>query len=74
MKLTPGAATSILDSSNEAIVVVNNAGDIVYVNHKAEQLFAYDDGEMIGHSVESLMPDAFRRKHKTAFKTTRTRT
>ncbi len=45
--------------------MVNSAGDIVYVNHKAEQLFAYDDGEMIGHSVESLMPDAFRRKHKT---------
>jgi protein-histidine pros-kinase len=64
MKLTPNAAADILNSTNDAIVVVNNDGDIVYANNKAEILFAYDEGEMIGQSVESLMPEAFRKKHK----------
>jgi len=64
MKFTPDAAASILDSSNEAIVVVDNAGSIVYANNMAEQLFAYDEGEMTGQCVESLMPESFRGKHK----------
>jgi len=64
MNLTPNAAADILSSSNEAIIVVDNEGDIVYANNMAESLFAYEDGEMVGMKVEMLMPDAFRRKHK----------
>ncbi len=64
MNLTSNAAADILSSSNEAIVVVDNEGDIVYANNMAESLFAYEDGELVGMKVELLMPDAFRRKHK----------
>jgi protein-histidine pros-kinase len=64
MKLTSSAARDILNSSNEAVIVVNTDGDIVYANSRAEVLFAYDEGEMVGEKVESLMPEAFRRKHK----------
>lgn len=64
MKLTSKAAADILSSSNEAIIVVDNDGDIVYANNKAENLFVYEDGEMVGRKVESLMPAALRRKHK----------
>jgi protein-histidine pros-kinase len=65
MKLTSSAVAEILGSSIEAIIVVNNDGDIVFANNRAETLFAYDEGEMVGQPVESLMPAAFRRKHKT---------
>jgi protein-histidine pros-kinase len=64
MNLTPNAVTDILSSSNEAIIVVDNDGAIVYANNRAARLFAYDEGEMIGMTVESLMPEAFRKKHK----------
>jgi protein-histidine pros-kinase len=64
MKLSPSAATDILSSSSDAIIVVNNDGEIVFANIKAERLFAYDEGEMIGQTIESLMPEDFRRQHK----------
>jgi protein-histidine pros-kinase len=64
MKLTSSAAADILGSSNEAIIVVDNDGEIVFANGNAEHLFAYETGEMVGQSVESLMPQEFRKKHK----------
>lgn len=64
MKLTPTATADILSSSNDAILVVNNDGEIVFANGSAESLFAYREGELLGQTVESLMPDAFRKKHK----------
>lgn len=64
MKLTSKAVTDILGSSNDAIIVVDSDGDIVYANGKAETLFAYEEGELLGEKVESLMPDGFRQKHE----------
>ena len=65
MKLTPTAAADILGSSNDAILVVNNDGEIVFANSNAENLFGYDKGELPGQTVEALMPEAFREKHKS---------
>lgn len=56
-------AVKILKLSNDAIVVVNNCGDIVAANGTAEELFGYDNGELIGRKVEILLPDAMRDKH-----------
>jgi len=64
MKLTTNAATSILASSPEPIIVVNNDGEIVFANKKAERLFVYDEGEMTGLQIESLMPESYRHKHE----------
>ena len=65
MKLTPTAAADILGTSNDAILVVNNDGEIVFANSNAENLFGYDEGELPGQTVEALMPEAFRKKHKS---------
>jgi PAS domain S-box-containing protein len=64
MNLKFDAAQEILKSSHDAIVVVNDDGCIVYANRQAEQLFAYDSGEMTGKTVEELMPDVFRKNHE----------
>jgi protein-histidine pros-kinase len=64
MKLPLDAAREILQSSSEAIVVVNNDGEIVYVNRQAEMLFGYDAAEMIGKKIEMLMPEGVRHKHE----------
>ena len=63
MNIQSQAALEILRSAQEAIVVVDNAGDIVLANAKAENLFGYGPGELVGEKVEVLMPDAFRHKH-----------
>jgi len=64
MNLKFDAAQEILQSSHEAIVVVKDDGCIVYANRQAEQLFAYDSGEMTGMIVEALMPEVYREKHQ----------
>jgi protein-histidine pros-kinase len=64
MNLKSDIALEILASSHEAIVVVDDDGGIVYANHQAEELFAYEKGEMSGKKVEVLMPEMFREKHR----------
>ena len=63
MKLPAEIANDILHSSNEAIVVVDTYGSIVFVNQRAESLFGYLPGELPGQSVEVLIPQALRHKH-----------
>jgi protein-histidine pros-kinase len=61
--LDSDVAVEILKSSNDAIVVVNDDGEIVAINETAEALFGYESGELVGQKVEMLMPDAMRHKH-----------
>lgn len=62
--LPPEVANQLLHSSIEAIVVVNEDGHIEFVNTQAELLFGYTADEMIGQTIEILMPEAMRKAHK----------
>ncbi|MCI0518339.1 MAG: PAS domain S-box protein [Woeseiaceae bacterium] len=53
----------MLRSSNEAIVVADHKGAIVFVNGRAEALFGYQPGELLGQNVEILIPDTSRDRH-----------
>ncbi len=53
----------VVESSPNAIVMVNHAGEIVLVNLQAEQMFGYLRSELIGRPVEILVPDSFRATH-----------
>lgn len=46
-----------------AMVMVNERGAIVLVNAQAEKLFGYDRRELLGQSVEMLVPQRFREGH-----------
>ncbi len=64
MNLESYAAIEILKSSIDAIVVVNEDGEIVLANRMAESLFGYEEGELVGGKVEILMPSGFRGSHE----------
>jgi protein-histidine pros-kinase len=64
MSLQSDVAVEIFKHSIDAILVVNETGEIVSVNEAADRLFGYDAGELIGQRVEVLMPDAYRREHE----------
>jgi len=53
----------IVDSTPNAIVLVNKEGKIAYINSQTERLFGYNKTELIGKLVEELIPSRYREKH-----------
>ncbi|HEX4005827.1 MAG TPA: PAS domain S-box protein [Acidobacteriaceae bacterium] len=53
----------LLEAAPDAIVEVSADGAIVLVNRVAEEMFGYQRDELLGRSVDSLVPDAVRPDH-----------
>jgi protein-histidine pros-kinase len=53
----------LLEAAPDAIVGVNADGTIVLANAQAERLFGYDRTELIGQTVDLLVPDNVRAIH-----------
>jgi diguanylate cyclase (GGDEF)-like protein/PAS domain S-box-containing protein len=53
----------LLVSAPGAILVVREDGRIVLANPRVEQIFGYEHDELIGRSVESLVPKSLRDAH-----------
>ena len=54
----------LLEAAPDAIVIVSEQGHIQLVNLQAERLFGYARREMIGQSVEMLLPMRFWGRHE----------
>lgn len=55
----------ISESIPEGIIVVNEAREIVSANTYASYLFGYEPGELLGNSLDILIPDSYRKSHRT---------
>jgi PAS domain S-box-containing protein len=53
----------LLETATQGIVSVDASGIILTANRALEQMFGYQSGELIGRSIEQLMPEAFRAAH-----------
>src|SRR5271166_2802063 len=54
---------NLLEAAPDGIVEVDGSGRIVLVNSQAERMFGYRREELVGKSVEILMPQRFRGRH-----------
>jgi protein-histidine pros-kinase len=54
-----------LEAAPDAVVVVDDGGRIILVNAQAEEMFGYARAELLGRSVEVLVPDRFAGMHST---------
>ncbi len=59
-----GLARAVLESASEGIVIVNEAGAIVMVNARTEALFGYPRQELIGRTLDLLVPERVRDVHE----------
>ncbi len=54
---------AIMESAPDGMLIVDVAGRIVLANSEAERVFGYAREELVGASVEMLMPETSRRRH-----------
>jgi PAS domain S-box-containing protein len=57
------AYSDLLDAMPDGIVLVDAAGRIVEFNVRAEAMFGYEREEVLGQSVEWLLPERHREGH-----------
>jgi PAS domain S-box-containing protein len=55
---------ALLDAAPDGIVVCDDRGILVLVNSAAERMFGYDHDELLGASLEALIPEHARPRHE----------
>ena len=53
----------LFDSAPDALLLTNEAGTITAINKQGETLFGYTREELVGKSIEVLVPDHLRERH-----------
>jgi PAS domain S-box-containing protein len=55
---------ALLESASQAILSVDSTGKIVLANRRAEEMFNYTREELLGASIEMLLPESKRGIHE----------
>lgn len=56
-------ARALFQTAAQAIVVADQYGKLVMANPATEKMFGYSERELVGQSIEMLVPDDFRGQH-----------
>jgi PAS domain S-box-containing protein len=55
----------MVESSPNALILVNKEGKIAFANQQTQKLFGYSRNELIGQNIEILIPPRFAKGHPT---------
>ncbi|MCD8560364.1 MAG: PAS domain S-box protein, partial [Shewanella xiamenensis] len=56
-------SSAVLEAAPEAMLIVDQSGQIVFSNSRCQQLFGYDAKAMLGLQIEALLPEDLRSPH-----------
>ncbi len=59
----PALYRQVFHAASDAMVIVDDAGQIRIANAGTETLFGYTPAELVGRSIEELIPQRFRESH-----------
>lgn len=54
----------IMLAAPAGLVIVDKGGQVVFFNYEAEKIFGFTAGEVLGRSVEFLLPERFQHAHQ----------
>jgi PAS domain S-box-containing protein len=63
LRASEATAKSLLENASQGILTVDNEGTIVDANLMLKSMFGYMQGELIGKSVDVLLPEGLRSRH-----------
>ncbi|MEQ8878258.1 MAG: PAS domain S-box protein, partial [Cyclobacteriaceae bacterium] len=55
--------STLLDSTPDPIIIIDNSGTILLSNLQTQQVFGYSKEELVGQKVEVLIPERFKGNH-----------
>lgn len=53
----------LFETAAESLLIVDKSGVIQLVNHRTNEMFGYEGKELIGKTMEILLPDKYRKSH-----------
>jgi PAS domain S-box-containing protein len=63
MEPSDSVLRGLLEAAPDALIAVDPAGRIVFVNEQAEWLFGWQRADLLDQQVECLVPERFRHRH-----------
>lgn len=61
--VTPAVLWDLIDALADGVILTHDDGVLVLANRRAEEMFGYAHGDLIGRAVESLIPAELRAAH-----------
>ncbi|MFT5132557.1 MAG: PAS domain S-box-containing protein [Gammaproteobacteria bacterium] len=63
LNISAELAWQLLDSAPDATIIVDHNGFIIFANSQAEEIFGYVPKDLVGESMETLIPHRYRENH-----------
>jgi PAS domain S-box-containing protein len=63
LRASEASFRGLVEAAPDGVVITDRSGRIVLVNAQAEQMFGYNRDELIGQSVDILLPERFKGVH-----------
>ncbi len=54
---------TLIQTSPDTILLVDHGGTIVYANEQLSRMFGYAEDDVLGHPIETLIPERFSERH-----------